>query len=104
MCLIYEVKFSMCGVIYKGNTQQTLKKSLDGNFSNLIRPLKSGQKPDSFSDHFEQHFNATKLCTDLRNYMTFKVVKQLTPIGAMKTFTKPKCSICMEEHLTILKS
>ena len=35
--------------------------------------------------------------------MTFKVVKQLNPIGAMKTFTKPNCNLCMEEHLTILK-
>ena len=35
--------------------------------------------------------------------MTFKVVKQLYPIGAMKTFTKPKCNICMQERLTILK-
>ena len=35
--------------------------------------------------------------------MTFKVVKQLNPIGAMKTFTKPNCNLCMEEYLTILK-
>ena len=41
--------------------------------------------------------------TDLRKYMTFKVVKQLNPIGAMKTFTKPNCNLCMEERLTILK-
>ena len=36
--------------------------------------------------------------------MTFKVVKQLNPIGAMKTFTKPNCNLCMEERLTILKN
>ena len=35
--------------------------------------------------------------------MTFKVVKQLNTIGAMKTFTKPNCNLCMEERLTILK-
>ena len=35
--------------------------------------------------------------------MTFKVVKQLNPIGAMKTFTKPHCNLCMEERLIILK-
>ena len=35
--------------------------------------------------------------------MTFKVVKQLNQIGAMKTFTKPDCNLCMEERLTILK-
>ena len=36
--------------------------------------------------------------------MTFKVVKQLHPIGAMKTFTKPNCNLCIEEPLTILKN
>ena len=35
--------------------------------------------------------------------MTFKVVKQINLIGAMKTFTKPNINLCMEERLTILK-
>ena len=35
--------------------------------------------------------------------MTFKVVNNLILIGAMKTFTKPDCKLCMEECLTILK-
>ena len=46
-------------------------------------------KSQSFSAHFEQHFKATTSRTDLRKYMTFKLVKQLNPIGAMKTITKP---------------
>ena len=40
---------------------------------------------------------------DLRKYMTFKEVKQINPIGAMKTFTKPNYNLCMKELLTILK-
>ena len=35
--------------------------------------------------------------------MTFKVVKQLNPIGSTKTFPKHNCNVCMEQHLTILK-
>ena len=35
--------------------------------------------------------------------MTFKVVKQINPIGEMKSFTKPNFNLCMEELLTILK-
>ena len=35
--------------------------------------------------------------------MTFKVLKQLNPIGMMKTFTKPNCNLCMQERLTTLK-
>ena len=93
----------MCDAIYIGNTQQTLKKRMDGHFSDLLRLLKNGQKSDSFAAHFEQHFNATSARTDLRKYMTFKVVKQLNTIGEMQTFTKPNCNLCMEECLTILK-
>ena len=76
---------------------------MDGHFSILLRLLKNGQKSDSFSEHFKQHFNTTTPRIDLRKYMTFKVVKQLNLIGAMKTFTKSNCNLCMEEHLTILK-
>ena len=43
--------------------------------------------------HFKQNFNTTTSRTDLRKYMTFKLVKQLNPIGAMKTFTKPNCNL-----------
>ena len=93
----------MCDGIYIGNTQQKLKKITNGHFSNLLRLLKNGHKPDSFAAHSEHNFNTTTSSTYLRKYMTFKVVKQLNPIGAMKTFTKPNCSLCMEERLSILK-
>ena len=76
---------------------------MDGHLSDLICLLKNGQKSDSFAVHFEQHFSATTSRTDLRNYMTFKVVNQINLIGAMKTFTKPNCNLYMEERLTILK-
>ena len=92
----------MCDAIYMGNTQHTFKKIMDGHFSDLQRLLKNGKKPDSFAAHFVQHFNNTTSRTDLRKYMTFKVVKQLNPLGAMKTFMKPNCNLYMQELLTIL--
>ena len=93
----------MCDTIYIGNTQKTFKKIMDGHFYNLLRILKNRKKIDSFSDHFGQHFNTNMSRTDLRKYMTFKVVKQLNPIGKMQTFTKPNCNLCMQERLMILK-
>ena len=72
--------------IYISNIHQTFKKMIDSHFSNLLCPLKNGQKSDSFYAHFKQHFNATTSHTDLRKYMTFKVVNQIKPISAMKTF------------------
>ena len=77
---------------------------MEGRLSYLLCLLKNGQKYDSFSAHLEQHFKYTTSCTYLHKYMMFKVVKQLNPIGAMKTFTKPNCNLFMEERLTILKN
>ena len=93
----------MCDAIYIDNTQQTFKKIMDGHLSDLQHLLKNRKKSDSFAAHFVQHFNNTKSRTYLRKCMTFKVLKQLNPIGAMKTFTKPNCNLCMQERLTILK-
>ena len=76
---------------------------MDGHFYDLQRLLKNGQKSDSFAAHFVQHFNSTTSHIELRKCMTFKVLKQLNPIGAMKKFTKPNCNLCMQERLTILK-
>ena len=84
-CIIYQVECSMCDAISIGNTQQTLKK-MEGHFSDLLRILKNGQKSDLFAAHLEHHFNTNTSRTDLRKYMTFKVVKQISLIGAMKTF------------------
>ena len=94
----------MCDAMYIGNTQQTFKKIMDGHFSDLQRQLKNGQKSDSFAAHLLQHFNTTTSRTDLRNYMTLKVIKQLNPIEAMKKNTKPNCNLCMQERLKILKN
>ena len=94
----------MCESIYIGNTHHIFKKRMYINFYYILRLLKNGQKLDSFDAHSKQHFNYTTSHTDPRNYITFKLVKQLNPIGAMKTFTKPNCSLCTEEHITTLKN
>ena len=58
-CIIYQVECSMCDAIYIGNTQQTFKKRMDGNFYDLLRLLKNRQKSDLFAAHSEQLFNTT---------------------------------------------
>ena len=87
----------MCESIYIGNTQQTFKKIMDIHFSYLLRLLKNGKIYDSFAAHFEQHFKSNTSRTDLCKCMTFKVVNQLNPTGAMRTFMKPDCNLCMEK-------
>ena len=83
-CIIYKVKCSIREAIYIGNTQQTFKKIMNGHFSDLQYILNNGQKPDSFATHFEHHFKTTTSQIYLRKYMTWKVVKKLNLIGAMK--------------------
>ena len=80
------------------------KKRMDGHFSDLLRLRKSGHRSDSFLAYFKQDFSTTMSRTNVRKYMMLKVVKQLNPIGAMKTFMEPNCNLCMEECLTILKN
>ena len=70
---------------------------MGGHFSDIVRLRKNGQKSDSFAAHFEQNFNATMSHTDLLKCMTFKVVKQLNPVGAMKKFMKPNVNLCIRE-------
>ena len=77
---------------------------MEGHFSDDQFLLKNGQKSDSFVAHFEQHFKYTTSRMDLHKCMMFKLVKQLSPIGPMKSFTKPNFNLCMEEILTILKN
>ena len=65
--------------------------------------MSSLYQSDSCASHFKHHFNTTTSRADLLSYMTFKVVKQINPIGTMKTFTEPNFNLCTEERLTILK-
>ena len=63
---------------------------MDGHLSYLLGLLKNEQKSDSFSAHFEQHFNATTSLTYLRKYMTLKVVNQLKSIWQNEETYKTK--------------
>ena len=80
-----------------------IKKTMEDNVSDFQCILKNRQKPDSFAAHLEQHIKYTMSKMDLRICIMFKVVIKINPIGAMKQLTKPKCNICMEEGLTIIK-
>ena len=76
---------------------------MGGNFSDILHLLKNGGKSDSFAAHSEQHFSSDTSHTDLRKYMTLKVLQHLKPFSAMKAFTKPSYNLCMDKLLTILK-
>ena len=75
----------------------------DGHFSDILLLLKNGQTYDSFADNFRQCFKYTTPHIELSKCITFKVVKQINPIGSIKTYTKNNCNIYMDERLATLK-
>ena len=97
-------KWSLCDAVYIVNTQQTNTKITDSYFSYVQRLLKNGQKSDSFTAHFEQHFKPTTSHKDWHECMTLKLVNQINPIGVIKSFVKTNYNLCLEERLMILKN
>ena len=57
MCLIYEVKWAMCGAIDIEKRQQTFKKIMYGHLYDVQHILKNGKKSDSSAAHYEKNSN-----------------------------------------------
>ena len=70
---------------------------MDGHFSDTLRILNNGKN----KTHLLPTLNRTLPL--IRHVHICVIIRQLNLIGAMKTFTKPNCNLCMEERLTILK-
>ena len=102
-CLINEVKCSIYETVYIGNTEKTIKKILEDHFSIVQNIIRNGRKPDLLASHYGQRLKYTMSCTDICKCMKFKVVNQINPIVAIKSFMKPHWIIFMDEHLNILK-
>ena len=61
-------------------------------------------KTDSSAAHYEQQFKSHMELTDLRKFMTLKVVKHINPVVSMKWFMKTNWNLCMDKRLMILKN
>ena len=90
----------MRGNIYTGKTNQTPKKIMDDNFSDVQCLLKNG-KIRLISCSLKKNFKYTTSCIDLHKCIMFNVVKHLNSISTMKSFTKPNCIIYTEERYMI---
>ena len=78
----------MRDAIYTGKNKQTPKKRMGCHLYDLLHLLKNRKQSYSFSAHSEQHIKFPTSFTDLRKCIAFKLVKQINPIGVMKTSTK----------------
>ena len=100
--MVYKVTCKICDAVYIGNTQLTLKARMNAHYNDVQQLVKNGTLSDSFASHFVQHFNQKPSHQELRNIMKFEILSSVKPIGAMKTFGKPECTLCMKERLSIL--
>ena len=102
-CIVYKVTCRICGEIYIGNTQQTLKDRMKGHYNDVQQLVQNGKFSDSFARHFSQHFSVKPSPQQQRDIMKFEIISSVNPISAMKTFGKHECTLCMGERLNIQK-
>ena len=58
--VIYKCECTLCGTFYIGNTQNHVKKRMNGHFAEARNEVNKGIISDSFSCHFASHFNKEK--------------------------------------------
>ena len=63
-------------------------KILDSHLSKFQGIIKNRQNLESFDIHYKKHLKTTASCTDIRKFMTLKVVKHSKPIRYILSSTK----------------
>ena len=102
-CAVYEAKCNLCNKSYIGQTQNFVKTRIGQHIGDVRHLLKRGTASDTFASHFASHLKETASTTDIGRTMTCSILWQGNPITAMKTFTTPKCQLCMKERLIIAR-
>ena len=79
-----------------------------GHFNDVISSIRGKQKSDTFTRHMVAHFgtiNDKKIftATQLRPYVSTRVIWQGNYISCNKSFSTLRCTLCMQECLDILK-
>ena len=64
-CVVYKVTCKLCGDLYVGNTQNTLR-IMEQHFQYVAQKVMHNKNLDSSADHFVKHFtaqnNVVRLC------------------------------------------
>ena len=76
---------------------------MDARLFDVQHNLYNKQKTEFVEAHYHQYFKITTPHSYVRNCIAFNVVKHLTPIGSIKSFTKFNCNLCMVKRIKILK-
>ena len=101
-CIVYKVTCKKCLSVYVGNTQNTFKKRMEQIFQDIAQKVQHDKNSDTFADHFATHFDQKPTPQQCRETMKFEVLAKVNPIGSMKTWGKPSCTLGMKEGLEIV--
>ena len=109
--VVYKCECTICGKFYIGNTQNHVKKRMNGHYAETRNSVNKGIISDSFAKHFSKHFKNDGLdksgqisSKDVREITRVSILWQGNPISSMKTFGRVNCNLCMMERLEILKA
>ena len=101
-CIFYKVTCKKFLSVYEGNTQNTFKKRMEQHFQDIAQKVQHDKNSDTFAAHFATHSDQKPTPQKCRETMHFKVLAKVNPIGSMKTWGKPSCTLCMKERLKIV--
>ena len=75
---------------------------MEQHLQDIAQKVQHDKNSDTFAAHFATHFDQKPTPQQCRETMHFEVLAKLNPIGSMKTWGKPSCTLCMKERLEIV--
>ena len=75
---------------------------MEQHFQYIAQKVQQDKHYDTFAAHFATHFDQKPTPQQCRKTMKFEVLAKVNPIGSMKTWGKPSCTLCMKERLEIV--
>ena len=75
---------------------------MEQHFQDIAQKVQHDKNSDTFAAHFATHFGQKPTPQQCRETMKFEVLAKVNPIGSLKTWGKPSCTLCMNERLEIV--
>ena len=78
-------------------TLKYLQKKNGQHFQDIAQKVQHDKNSDTFAAHFATNFDQKPTPQQCRETMKSEVLAKANPIGSMKTWGKPSCTLCMNE-------
>ena len=74
---------------------------MEQHFQDVSQQVANNKNLDSFAAPFAKNFTQKPSPQECRKIMSFDILSTVNPIGAMKTWGKTSCILCMKEIIEI---